>query len=130
MKKLMLLAVLCICSIATWAAGYEYLVFTLTDGTTKAVTASNLTIQFADGYLLASSGDEALATLPLVSLTQMEFSNEGTTGIQTISVNQLVTDSNTTIYDLNGRQMPQGAQLPKGVYILKNSNKTIKVSIK
>lgn len=60
----------------------------------------------------------------------MEFSNEGTTGIQTISVNQLVTDSNTTIYDLNGRQMPQGAQLPKGVYILKNSNKTIKVSIK
>jgi len=26
--------------------------------------------------------------------------------------------------------MPQGAQLPKGVYILKNSNKTIKVSIK
>ena len=94
MKKLMLLAVLCICSIATRAAGYEYLVFTLTDGTTKAVT------------------------------------NEGTTGIQTISVNQLVTDSNTTIYDLNGRQMPQGAQLPKGVYILKNSNKTIKVSIK
>ena len=53
MKKLMLLAVLCICSIATRAAGYEYLVFTLTDGTTKAVTASNLTIQFADGYLLA-----------------------------------------------------------------------------
>jgi hypothetical protein len=130
MKKLMMLIGLCVWSMATQAADYQYLVFTMTDGSTKAVTATNLSIAFSDGYLLASSGEEALATLPLASLTQMEFSNEGTTGIQSISVNQLVTDSNTVIYDLNGRQMPSTAQLPKGVYILKNNNRTLKVNIK
>ena len=130
MKKIILITMLGILTTGIRAAQYDYLVFTLTDGTTKTVAAANLTISFSDENLIAASDSETLATLPLVSLTQMEFSNEGTTGIQTISVNQLVTDSNTTIYDLNGRQMPQGAQLPKGVYILKNSNKTIKVSIK
>ena len=131
MKKTFLLALLFVfSSMMTKAADYQYLVFTLSDGTTQAVTATNLSITFTDGNLVATNGSATLATLPLASLTQMEFSNEGTTGIQDISVNQLVTDSNTTIYDLNGRQMPQGAQLPKGVYILKNNNKTFKVTIK
>lgn len=31
------------------------------------------------------------------------------------------------VYDLNGRQMPSGAHLPKGIYILKKQGKTSKV---
>ena len=130
MKKAMILTLLSILTLGLQAADYQYLVFTMSDGQTKAVTATDLSISFADGNLIATSGDQTLATLSLASLTAMEFSNDGTTGIQNISVNQLVTDSNTVIYDMNGRQMPQGAQLPKGVYILKNNNKTLKVSIK
>jgi len=31
---------------------------------------------------------------------------------------------------MNGRMMPKNASLPKGAYILKNDNRTIKVQIK
>jgi hypothetical protein len=131
MKKTMLMTLLCIFSSLTMQAGdYQYLVFTLSNGTTQAVTATDLSIAFTGDNLVATSGNETLATLPLSTLTSMEFSNDDTSGIESVSVNQLTTDSNTVIYDLNGRQMPKDATLPKGVYILKNSNKTIKVNIR
>ena len=131
MKKSILMILLCIFSSLTMQAGdYQYLVFTLSNGTTQAVTATDLSIAFTGDNLVATSGNETLATLPLSTLTSMEFSNNGTSGIESVSVNQLTTDSNTVIYDLNGRQMPKDATLPKGVYILKNSNKTIKVNIR
>ena len=131
MKKTILMIMLCIFSSLTMRAGdYQYLVFTLSNGTTQAVTATDLSITFTSDNLVATSGNETLATLPLSTLTSMEFSNNGTSGIESVSVNQLTTDSNTVIYDLNGRQMPKDTTLPKGVYILKNSNKTIKVNIR
>ena len=131
MKKSMLMPLLCIFSSLTMQAGdYLYLVFTLSNGTTQAVTATDLSITFTGDNLVATSGNETLATLPLSTLTSMEFSNDDTSGIESVSVNQLTTDSNTVIYDLNGRQMPKDTTLPKGVYILKNSNKTIKVNIR
>ena len=117
-------------SLTMRAGDYQYLVFTLSNGTTQAVTATDLSITFTSDNLVATSGNETLATLPLSTLTSMEFSNNGTSGIESVSVNQLTTDSNTVIYDLNGRQMPKDTTLPKGVYILKNSNKTIKVNIR
>jgi len=126
----MILSLLSILTLSMRATDYQYLVFTLTDGTTQAVTATNLSISFSDGNLVATGGNETLATLPVASLSAMEFSNDGTTGIEGISTDKLTTDSATVIYDLNGRRMPQGAQLPKGVYILKSNNKTIKVNIK
>lgn len=113
--------------------GYQYLVFTMTDGTATAVTASNLNISFSDDNLIATSGEETLATLPLASLAKMEFSTEAPTptGIQNISVDKLITDDSVTIYDINGRQMPRNTQLTKGVYIVKTATgKTIKTYIK
>lgn len=130
MKKTMILILLSLLTLGLQAEEYTYLVFTLSDGTKKAVTASNLTIAFSGDNLIATSGSETLATLPLTSLTQMEFSNDDVTGIESVSVDQIVTDEATVVYDLNGRRMPQGAQLPKGIYILKNSNRTIKVTIR
>jgi len=130
MKKTMILILLSLLTLGLQAEEYTYLVFTLSDGTKKAVTASNLTIAFSGENLIATSGSETLATLPLTSLTQMEFSHDDATGIEGITVDQIVTDEATVVYDLNGRRMPQGAQLPKGIYILKNSNRTIKVTIR
>lgn len=127
----MLITVLCVLGIlGTRAAEYQYLVFTLNSGETKAVAATSLNISFNDGNLIATSGSETLATLALADLTKMEFSNDDTTGIESISADTLTTDENTVIYDLNGRMMPKGTALPKGIYILKNSNKTIKMQIK
>ena len=130
MKKTIILTLLTFLTLGTRAGDYQYLVFTLTDGTTKAVTANGLTITFTDGNLVAASGGETLATLPLSSLTQMEFSTDGTTGIEGINADTLITDSATAIYDMNGRQMPSGSALPKGVYIVKTQNRTLKVNIK
>jgi hypothetical protein len=67
----------------------------------------------------------------------MEFSTDGTTAINEVSsdetavfdVNSIITDANSVIYDMQGRMMPQGAALPRGMYIVKNNNRTIKVRI-
>lgn len=130
MKKTILLTLLSILTMGMRAADYQYLVFTMNDGTTQAVTASNIAISISGDNLVVSTTTETLATLPLASLTQMEFSNDGTTGISQITANQLTTDADTVIYDLNGRQMPSGAALPKGVYIVKNQHKALKVTIR
>ena len=139
MKKTIILTLLCIVSsMSMRAANYQYLVFTMNNGSTLAVTATDLTISFANDNLIATSGNETLATLPLVTLASMEFSNDkGTTAINVVSadgavldVNSIITDANTAIYDMQGRMMPQGSALPKGTYIVKNNNRTIKVNIR
>ena len=123
MKKTIILTLLCIVSsMSMRAADYQYLVFTMNNGSTLAVTATDLTISFANDNLIATSGNETLATLPLATLASMEFSNDnGTTAINVVStdravldVNSIITDANTAIYDMQGRMMPQGSALPKG----------------
>lgn len=140
MKKTIFLTLLCILSsLSMRAADYQYMVFTMNDGTTKAVTATDLTIAFVNDNLIASSGNETLATLPLATLASMEFSNAGnTTAISTVNadetaildVNSIITDNETVIYDLQGRVIPHGSALSKGTYIVKNNNRTIKVNIR
>ena len=132
MRKAIILSLLTILTLGTRAADYEYLVFTLNDGTTQAVTATNLAISVGNDQLVVTDGTgTTLATFALVNLSKMEFSNDsGATGISTLSADKLATDEATAIYDMNGRQMPRNAQLPQGVYILKNNNRTIKVQIK
>jgi hypothetical protein len=139
MKKTIILTLLCIVSsMSMRAADYQYLVFTMNNGSTLAVTATDLTIFFANNNLIATSANETLATLPLATLTSMEFSNDNaTTAINAASadgavldVNSIITDANTAIYDMQGRMMPQGSALPKGTYVVKNNNRTIKVNIR
>ena len=65
---------LCILSIGMRAGDYQYLVFTLSNGTTQAVTTTDLTIAFTSDNLVATSGGTTVATLPLSTLTSMEFS--------------------------------------------------------
>ena len=114
------------------AADYNYLVFTLTDGSQTAVVATGITMSVSGTNLVVtSSAKETLATLALSSLAKMEFSNDGSaTGISTISANTLKLDESTVVYDLNGRQLPYSTQLPKGVYILKTNGRTVKVQIR
>lgn len=132
MKKTILMTMFCILSNLTMqAAEYQYLVFTMSDNTTTAITASNLTISFSNGSLIATSGSSTLATLTLADIQKMEFSNEGSaTGIQTISANSLISDKSTIVYDLNGRQVSMRNPLPRGLYIVKNSKGSFKLQVK
>ena len=130
-KTILLFCLFGLLSTNTRAADtYDYVVFTLTNGTKQAVSSSNLTITFSDGNLVASNPTKTLATIPLASLSSMEFSTEDSTGIEETMIDFLTTDDSVTIYDMNGRQMPDKANLPKGVYILKTNNKTIKIQLK
>ncbi len=128
MKKLLILALLAALAMGTKAADYTYLVFTLTDGTSKSITANNLNITFADGNLTATSGSESV-TIALTTLSKMEFSNDNTTGIDTIEAN-VTLDEATEIYDINGRRMPSATTLSRGIYIIKSNGKTSKITVK
>ena len=125
---MMILTLLSVITLATRAADYNYLVFTLNDGSEQAIVATNLSITFTDGNLVATTADETLATIPLTTLQKMQFSESNTTAISALPLDGQ--DDIKAIYDLQGRMMPLNTQLPKGTYIVKTSSRTIKVFVK
>ena len=127
MKRMMILTLLCALYLGARAADYNYLVFTLNDGSEQAIVANGLNITFTDGNLVAATASETLATIPLATLQKMQFS-ERTTGISDLPTDG--DDDIKAIYDLQGRMMPLDTQLPKGTYIVKTSRRTIKVHVK
>ena len=124
---MMILTLLCALYMGARAADYNYLVFTLNDGSEQAIVANGLNITFTDGNLVAATASETLATIPLATLQKMQFS-ESTTGISDLPTDG--DDDIKAIYDLQGRMMPLDTQLPKGTYIIKTSSRTIKVFVK
>ena len=128
MKKLLIMTMLAALTMGARAAEYNYLVFTLNDGTTQSVSATDLNITFANGNLTATSGSNTV-TIALSNLTKMEFSNDGTTGIDRVSYDFTITDD-TEVYDLIGRRLPSTATLSRGIYIIKSNGKTTKVQVK
>ena len=124
---MMILTLLCALYLGARAADYNYLVFTLNDGSEQAIVANGLNITFTDGNLMAATASETLATIPLATLQKMQFS-ESTTGISDLPTDG--DDDIKAIYDLQGRMMPLDTQLPKGTYIVKTSRRTIKVHVK
>lgn len=125
---MMILTLLSVITLATRAADYNYLVFTLNDGSEQAIVATNLNITFTDGNLVATTANEILATIPLATLQKMQFSESNTTDISGLQLDSQ--DDIKAIYDLQGRTMPLNTQLPKGTYIVKTSSRTIKVFVK
>ena len=125
---MMILTLLSVITMATRAADYNYLVFTLNDGSEQAIVATNLNITFTDGNLVATTANETLATIPLATLQKMQFSESNTTDISGLQLDSQ--DDIKAIYDLQGRTMPLNTQLPKGTYIVKTSSRTIKVFVK
>ena len=125
---MMILTLLSVITMATRAADYNYLVFTLNDGSEQVIVATNLNITFTDGNLVATTANETLATIPLATLQKMQFSESNTTDISGLQLESQ--DDIKAIYDLQGRMMPLNTQLPKGTYIVKTSSRTIKVFVK
>lgn len=125
---MMILTLLCALYLGARAADYNYLVFTLNDGSEQAIVANGLNITFTDGNLVAATASETLATIPLATLQKMQFSESNTTAISALPLDGQ--DDIKAIYDLQGRMMPLDTQLPKGTYIVKTSRRTIKVHVK
>lgn len=127
-KKFFILSLLAATNSIVLADDYGYLVFTLTDGSTKSITAEGLSLKFNNGNLTATNGTNTL-TLSLTSLKKMEFSYDGTSGIETVERSKGDIDSSSEIYDLQGRRVTKD-QMRKGIYIVKDKNRTYKVNIK
>lgn len=131
MKKLFLTLVVAVATVMTAnASGYEYLTIQKSDGTMISLASSGLTITFENGNLIATQDGET-TTLELNSLSKMFFAE--TTDIQMPS-NALETGD---VFDLQGRRVASKMQLknlqnqlPKGIYIVKNGQKNVKVTIK
>lgn len=128
--KIIFLSILAALTTTLRASDYNYLVFTLTDGTTQSITATDLTLTFSEGSLKAVSGTSVL-TIPLTSLATMAFSDDaGTTGISTVTAEGITTTDDAEVYDINGRRVPQGSTLQRGIYIIKRNGQTTKVNVK
>jgi len=131
MRKLIIGFILAAISITTHAADYTYLTIVEQDGTKTSLTAVGLTITFSDDNLVATNSTTSESkTISLSNLASMNFStaNETTTGIQNVSID--IDDADTFIYDLSGRQIPSGASLTKGIYIIKKGSVTRKIQVK
>lgn len=133
MKKILsLVAFIVTFSANAFADDYQYLTFQKTDGTSLSVTAEGLKITFADGNLVATQGGET-TTIALTDLNKMYFSSEKT-AIKTIDNDQTVTGS-AEVYDLQGRRIngqwsADNVSLPRGIYIVKQGNRSQKVIVK
>ncbi len=122
-------------TLAAQAADYQYLTIEKKDGTALSMTAIGLNITYANGKMTATNGTET-ATLALTELSRMFFSNtKDATAIATIE--DLQPETAATVYDLSGRLvasevMPSALSslLRKGVYIVRQNTKTVKIQVK
>ena len=110
--------------------GYDYLVFSLQDGTSQSVTAVGTSITFSGTNAVVSNGSTKF-TLSLADLASMFFSSDASaTGISTIDADGTSADNGeaTEIYTLNGVRVDDMSK--HGVYIVKKNGKTFKQVVK
>ena len=120
MKRVILILVLVASAVLSVSAdNFNFLTLQQADGTEQSFNVSGLTITFSDGNMLVSQ-DGTTTTLSLKDLNKMYFS------VETASV-----------YDLQGRKVADNVQLstinselPKGVYIVKQGNTSVKIAVK
>lgn len=107
---------------------FAYLTFETTDGVRCSVLAEGLEIVFKGSTLCAGG-----KSLTVSNLSRMYFSDaDETTGISSATVPD--GDAPGEIYDLNGRKVAAGRlssiRLPHGVYLVKTSEKTYKMTVR
>ena len=93
-----------------------------------------LRITFAENELVATDGSRTLR-LPLTELTKMFFSDDASTGIE--SLPDALCDDEGVVYNVQGirvgtisKEGKYPKDLPQGIYIVKRGSKTEKISIR
>jgi len=124
MRKIIFTLAVVAFSLSAQAYDYPYLAFQTSDGSVTTVSVESLSITISDGQLVATNGDGS-KSFTLSDLSKMYFSTESTA----ISSVETETNVEVSIYDLTGRKVsPQ--EMQRGVYILKTSIGTRKVTVK
>ncbi|MCR4994680.1 MAG: T9SS type A sorting domain-containing protein [Bacteroidales bacterium] len=127
MRKAILTILTAASALTAQAYDYPYLAFQTSDGTTTTVSVESLKLTISDGQLVATNGDGS-TTFTLTELSQMYFTAEATDAIKEVD-SKTLDDAEISIYDLQGRLVP-ASQLKRGIYVVKTSTGTRKISVK
>ncbi len=125
-----LLATAMLTSILAWADDYNYITVQKNDAasTQESTALSEFTnIRVKDSNLILFDGDTQVKSYALDELHKLFFTKEPT-GINEIEAE--ITDGRTYIYNISGILIASDAdidKLQKGVYIVRNGNKTDKI---
>lgn len=133
MKKFLLMAIALVMS-ATASAGYGYMLFYTNQSTDPEVIATeNLVITIDDENLMISNSKDRPLTLPLSTVSAMEFSAGSYSSVGLVSE----TDGKVSLYSADG--LPVGdfssldeavGSLPAGIYVIRKTNgDTVKIMI-
>jgi hypothetical protein len=111
---------------------YGYLTFQKSDGVEQSVSVEGLKMTFSSGQVVVSSGSST-ATFNLSDLSKMYFSDTAT-GIETVSADASG-DATVQAWTLSGVSLGSFSslsearqKLSKGVYIVKQGEKTFKIT--
>ena len=134
MKKMFLMALL-VCAGMVQAGEYAYLVFTNAEGTTTALSATNLTMT-VNGTQLDVTNNEGTVNFTLTELASMQFSTNAEQAGEGIE-NILNADLPVTVYGINGTSygtfdnLVQAAQqLGAGAYVISNGKNAQTIIVK
>ncbi|MDE6548160.1 MAG: hypothetical protein K2L22_04100 [Muribaculaceae bacterium] len=129
--KLTLIAATLLMPILTYAEAFPWLTFRMTDDIELSVAAENLTINYKDGNLILSSS-VVDKTIPANQIKSMRFSSTPA------GINEVIDFKSSAgdYYNLSGLKVGNFASieaarnvLPSGIYIVKNDQKTFKVTL-
>lgn len=117
--------------IFTYAEALPWLTFRMADDTELSVAAENLTINYKDGNLILSSS-VVDKSLPASQIKSMRFTSTSAGINEVIDINSTAGD----YYNLSGIKVGRFSStddarkiLPSGIYIVKNDEKTFKVTL-
>lgn len=132
MKRSLFILVTVICAVMAQAADYPYLVFTNTGGTTTVLGVTNMTLAVSGSNLSVTNAD-GTTTFVLTELANMQFSADGTTGIENVLNGEQPVD----IFSITGvslgtfNSLTEGAKaLPVGAYVIKQGGKAQTVVVR
>ena len=146
MRKLLLTMMLSMSFIGSWAGDYDYLILVSQPAGESAMLSSiesmGLTITFADGKIVLTPADGEVKRLPIEELQMMYFSDTAEGGeIQSPTlIREALAEMEQTEVEVYGRDGTyygrfdnlKAAQsvLTRGVYLVRNNTKTVKITVK
>ena len=120
------------CTTGAWAADSKIIVW-LNDGNKSEVLFTDMPeFSYLDGNVVLKGTSTELAW-PIENVQKMTFevSEPDPDGIQTVQVGQLDLANGGAVYDLSGKliktRVKSLSELPKGTYVVKDGNVTVKV---
>ena len=129
-----------------WADNYDYLVIVTqkpeTSATQFSMESMGLTLTFANGYMVLTPAEGEAKRLPIDELHMMYFSDTAVGGeieLPTLIEKALVEMERTEVdvYGTDGSYCGRfdnlktaQSTLQRGVYLIRNNNKTVKIEVK